>query len=88
MKDLHSILMEERAKNAELMSDVSTLKSKLLEKEDELNFKNQHIREKEEQLVKMNEQNTVSVPEESLTRSHEIDELVKEIEYCISQLRK
>ncbi len=88
MKDLHSFLLEERAKNAKLITDNSTLKSELREKDEELNGKNQYILEKENQLVKMNEQNTVSVPEESLTRSLEIDELVKEIEHCISQLRK
>jgi len=88
MKDLHSFLLDERAKNAKLITDISTLRSELLEKDEELNGKNHYIMEKENQLVKMNEQNTVSVPEESLTRSHEIDELVKEIEHCISQLRK
>jgi|TARA_R110000737_G_scaffold222262_1_gene237534 chromosome segregation ATPase len=88
MKILHSHLLEERAKNAKLESDLESLKMSLQEKNEELATKNQQLSEKESQLVQMNEQNTVSMPEESLNRSHEIDELVKEIEYCIGQLRK
>ncbi len=88
MKNLHSFLLEERAKNVKLSAEIANLKSEILEKEEELKISNQLIREKEGQLEQINEQNTVSSPEESLTRTHEIDELVKEIEYCISQLRK
>jgi chromosome segregation ATPase len=88
MKVLHSHLLEERAKNANLTADLEALKTDLRQKNEELMAKNQEISEINSQLIKMNEQNTVSMPEESLNRAHEIDELVKEIEYCIDQLRK
>lgn len=88
MKDLHSFLLDERTKNAKLTAELTNLKSEIQEKEEELLVKDQLIKDTQNQLVQINEQNTVSAPEESLTRTHEIDELVKEIEYCISQLRK
>jgi uncharacterized protein YfkK (UPF0435 family) len=88
MKILHTHLLEERSKNAQLIEDLSQLKSVILEKDQELIAKNQLISEKESQLDQINEQNAVSLPDDSLNRAHEIDELVKEIEYCIGQLRK
>lgn len=88
MKISHTNLLEERTKNARLLDDLAILKSELQDKNEELLGKNQIISGQEVILEKMNEQNTVSLPEDSLNRSHEIDELVKEIEYCIGQLRK
>jgi hypothetical protein len=88
MKILHTHLLNERSKNAILIDDLASLKSELQEKKEVLMAKDIQISEKDSQLEKMNEQNTVSSPDESLNRSHEIDELVKEIEYCIGQLRK
>lgn len=88
VKGLHSFLLEERAKNEELTAELTSLKTELHEKIEELKLKDQLISDKDSLLRQMNEQNTVSVPEESLNRAFEIDELVKEIEYCIGQLRK
>jgi predicted nucleic acid-binding Zn-ribbon protein len=88
MKSLHALVLNERAKNSQMVAEIDALKSDLIEKNEELIAKEEQIQEMENQLVGMHEQSTVSVPDASLSRSHEIDELVKEIEYCIGQLRK
>ena len=87
-KSLHGKLVSEREKNASLISENEKLQSKLNEKLAEISTLESKMIEQEQRLVGQNEQSSVLVANPSLGRTQEIDELVKEIEYCISQLRK
>ncbi len=87
-KNLHGKLQAERDRNASLISENEELQSKLNEKLAEITALENKLIEQEQRLIGQNEQSSVPVSNSSLGRTQEIDELVKEIEYCISQLRK
>lgn len=87
-KGLHKLLVAEREKNAELAAKNQNLQSELEQKVSEMKNLEAKWKEQEERLMLLTEQNAAPVVNSSLGKSQEIDELVKEIEYCISQLRK
>ncbi|MFT5582111.1 MAG: chromosome segregation ATPase [Lentimonas sp.] len=79
---------------ASLSSENDRLQNELLQSEqgltklkDALNIGESKIKELEKVIALKSEQNSSIVPLEN-NRDNEIDELVKEIEYCIGQLRK
>ena len=87
-KGLHGLLVSEREKNANLLSKNEQLQAQFEEKQAEVSRLESKLNEQEERLVGLTEQSSVSVASPSKGNAQEIDELVKEIDYCISQLRK
>ena len=85
---LHGLLLSEREKNASLLSKNEQLQSDLEEKLDEVSRLESKLNEQEKRMVGQSEQSSVSAVAPSNGNAQEIDELVKEIDYCISQLRK
>ena len=78
-----------RQKNTDLEADVLDWKSKYQIAQTNLDSCKVELAEKTDALDKIDEQkmnSEVSVP--SSNKNAEIDELVKEIEYCIGQLKK
>ena len=83
----HNLYLTERSNNQSLNDELSELKSQLSEKDELI----AELQSKIENMSKVQETTTVqSVDEksESLISDDHIDELVKEIEYCIGQLKK
>ncbi len=87
-KGLHNLLVAERETNAVLSSKNQSLQTDLDQKSAQIEELENKMKVQEERLMVMTEQDSGSAVIPSLGRSQEIDELVKEIEYCISQLRK
>ena len=86
-KALFSQLTEEREMNKSLLAELRTLKeveSNLIQKEvaylHEISDLKMALEEAKSQVVE--------VPTSLVKKDEEIDELVNEIEYCISQLKK
>lgn len=69
-----------------LQNEVESLKAQLTKKGEELNHANKTVLELEAKLIANNKQD-VKVKETGVSED-QIDELVKEIEYCIGQLKK
>ncbi|MDG1148058.1 MAG: hypothetical protein P8N52_07115 [Crocinitomicaceae bacterium] len=80
-------LEKERSKSEDLQNEVVSLREQLAEKQVELNGLSTKISELETKLITKKEQDVVVV-EETGVSDNQIDELVKEIEYCIGQLKK
>lgn len=87
-KDLHSQLESERSKNLELKAELETITNE-----------NSHLKEKNEEYIQTNlklvteleatiKQGVEVHNDADGNRNAEIDELVREIEYCITQLKK
>ena len=85
---LHGLLVVERENNASLLSKNEQLQSDLDEKLAEVSRLESKLNEQDKQMVGLTEQSSVSTAIPSRGNAQEIDELVKEIDYCISQLRK
>lgn len=81
-----SQLASVNSQNASLQNEVETLKTQLAQKGEELDQANSTVSELEAKLITNNEQD-VKVFETGVSED-QIDELVKEIEYCIGQLKK
>jgi chromosome segregation ATPase len=80
-------LEKECSKSESLQNEVVSLGDQLVEKQIELNDLSTKISELETKLITKKEQDVVIVKETGVSDS-QIDELVKEIEYCIGQLKK
>jgi hypothetical protein len=87
-KSLNSDLQNEKSRNAALLLEIDKMKSELFtatEREFMLNTEVETLKS----ALQVAENNVVEVPVQSLgKREEEIEELVKEIEYCIEQLKK
>ena len=85
---LHSELQSEKSRNVALQREVERMKGELLsfsEKEFMLNTEIETLKS----ALQLAENKVVEVPVQLVgKREEEIDELVKEIEYCIEQLKK
>jgi predicted nucleic acid-binding Zn-ribbon protein len=79
-------LVLELQKNAELLSKIEVLENAAIEKENELSSLRESLVGLEKELASANEQ-VVNPVVSGGRNDEEIDELVKEIEYCISQLK-
>jgi chromosome segregation ATPase len=84
---LHGQLSTERSSNQELQDEVSSLKNEVSSKEEEIIGLKSKISELETKLETKDERD-VNVSEDAGVSEEQIDELVKEIEYCIEQLKK
>ncbi len=84
---LHQKLKDERAKNMDQQNQISNLQGDISKLKKDLEERNLRLKNVEEELAVQRSQH-VEVPG-SLKRSDaEIEELVKEIDYCIQQLKK
>ena len=77
----------EQNKNSELSQEIESLKAKLQSKENEVLQLNGKIQDLETEKNDLESKN-IAVPAENGVSEEQIDELVKEIEYCITQLKK
>ncbi len=80
-------LEKERSDAKLLVNEIKDLRSQLAKKEVEMNNFSTKISGLETKLI-MKEDQDISVIEETSISENQIDELVKEIEYCIIELKK
>jgi len=84
LKDQLSV---EKTKNESLQEEVNQLKLQLTSKQNEVEALESKIVNLQSDIVKAKEQ-SVNHSTEANVSDEQIDELVKEIEYCIGQLKK
>lgn len=84
----HKQLTAERAANQQLTSELTTVKNILREKEEELLKSARQITELESKLEMAANNSSVIVSEGTGVSDEQIDELVKEIDYCLAQLKR
>ena len=84
---LHNQLSTERSSNQKLQDEVSGLQNQISSKEGEIVELKSKISEWETKLKTVDEQDVIG-SEDTGVSDEQIDELVKEIEYCIEQLKK
>ena len=77
----------EKAKNEELTQEIQTLKQEVTSKGEKVDELNSKITELNDGLKAVKEQ-SITGSEGNGFSDEQIDELVKEIEYCIGQLKK
>lgn len=80
-------LSADRALQKELRAEIASLQSQLAMKNEELEQLRYKLRECEESKKTDEKQNVVALKEQGIS-NEQIDDLVKEIEYCIAQLKK
>lgn len=80
-------LSADRALQKELRAEIASLQSQLATKNEELEQLRYKLRECEESKKTNEKQNVVALKEQGIS-NEQIDDLVKEIEYCIAQLKK
>jgi hypothetical protein len=85
--EIHSQLIKEREKNIALEAENVALKAQLTDMADTQKVLNVEMSELKISLETAKNQ-VVETPISKNRKDEEIDELVKEIEYCISQLKK
>ena len=87
-KSLHTDLQNEKSRNTALLLEIDKMKAELFtatEREFMLNTEIETLKS----ALHMAENKVVEVPIQTLgKREEEIEELVKEIDYCIEQLKK
>ncbi len=83
----HQQLLAERATNQRLQKETEELKQQLSDKEEKILGLQQTLTGLEAKLEATKEKDVV-VSEGTKVSDEQIDELVKEIEYCIAQLKK
>jgi hypothetical protein len=84
---LHNQLSIERANNEKLRGENETMKNEILLKEKEIDANQARISNIEKGMIATQGQGVI-VAEEKVVSEQQIDELVKEIEYCIAQLKR
>lgn len=87
MIQMHNQLVDSREKNSSLETENRSLKSQIEFLQQSNNALEVRLSDLELQLITAKEQ-VASTPASVYRNEEEIDELVKEIEYCISQLKK
>jgi hypothetical protein len=87
-KSLHLDVQNERSRNAALLLEIDKMKAELFtatEREFMLNTEIETLKS----ALNLAENKVIEVPVQTIgKREEEIEELVKEIEYCIDQLKK
>lgn len=87
-KSLHLDLQNERSRIASLLLEIDKMKEELFTSTERELMLNTEI-ETLKSALQLAENKVVEVPVQTFgKREEEIDELVKEIEYCIEQLKK
>lgn len=80
-------LVAERSKNETLHSEINTLKTSLSDCTSKIDALNTEVETLKKAQIASKEQNAVATPETGVS-DKQIDDLVKEIEYCIGQLKR
>jgi uncharacterized protein YoxC len=78
----------EKSKNEELTQEIQNLKQEISSKDGKVDELNEKIGELNESVKTAKEQSITSSEVTTGVTDEQIDELVKEIEYCIEQLKK
>ena len=87
-KALHKVVLEERDKNGHLNSEIERL-NKLLDEKNEECFSLSKNLDSVQSALSLAENKVIENPGQTIGKSEqEIDELVKEIEFCIEQLKQ
>ena len=85
---LHQELQNERTKSAGLENELSVLKSDLNAKSAEIQASKEKIAQLGDQLKTLSEQKVDQSTSGADISDEQIDELVREIEFCIAQLKQ
>ena len=85
---LKGVLSSHVEKNHQLSAEIEMLKVEKNDLEAKIQAREAELNELSERTKITIEQNAISPDDRSVQREKEIDDLVKEIEYCISQLEK
>jgi hypothetical protein len=85
---LHKIVLEERDKNSNLNIEIERLNKLLSEKNEECLLLSKNL-DSVQSALSLTENKVIENPGQTIGKSEqEIDELVKEIEFCIEQLKQ
>jgi hypothetical protein len=85
---LHKIVLEERDKNSNLNIEIERLNKLLSEKNEECLLLSKNL-DSVQSALSLTENKVIENPVQTIGKSEqEIDELVKEIEFCIEQLKQ
>jgi len=85
---LHKIALEERDKNSHLNIEIERLNKLLSEKNEECLLLSKNL-DSVQSALSLTENKVIENPGQTIGKSEqEIDELVKEIEFCIEQLKQ
>ena len=85
---LHKVVLEERDKNGHLNSEIERLNKLLSEKNEEVFSLSKNL-DSVQSALSLAENKVIENPGQAIGKSEqEIDELVKEIEFCIEQLKQ
>ena len=85
---LHKVVLEERDKNGHLNIEIERLNKLLSEKNEECLLLSKNLNSVQSALS-LTENKVIENPVQAIGKSEqEIDELVKEIEFCIEQLKQ
>ena len=85
---LHKIVLEERDKNSHLNIEIERLNKLLSEKNEECLLLSKNL-DSVQSALSLTENKVIKNPGQTIGKSEqEIDELVKEIEFCIEQLKQ
>ena len=85
---LHKIVLEERDKNSHLNIEIERLNKLLSEKNEECLLLSKNL-DSVQSALSLTENKVIENPVQAIGKSEqEIDELVKEIEFCIEQLKQ
>jgi len=85
---LHKIVIEERDKNSHLNIEIERLNKLLSEKNEECLLLSKNL-DSVQSALSLTENKVIENPVQTIGKSEqEIDELVKEIEFCIEQLKQ
>tara|TARA_R110002072_G_scaffold20688_3_gene74831 strand:- start:1387 stop:1695 length:309 start_codon:yes stop_codon:yes gene_type:complete len=91
IREKHSLvneqLLTEQAKNTKFQEEIDELKSSLKVCKEELSSLEYKMEDAEKNKNGLSEQN-ITRSEGTMISDEQIDELVKEIDYCIGQLKK
>ena len=86
--DLHQQMLSEREKNTALETELKQAKSLLSANQEQIFHLEEKNRAVQNELTQLNEQLESQKSEVILNKDAEIDELVREIDHCISQLKQ
>lgn len=87
-QDLHQQLVAEREKNTALDTELKQARVLLSANQEEISSLNEKVQELQSDLGQLNEQLESQKSEAVKDKDAEIDELVREIDNCISQLKQ
>jgi predicted nucleic acid-binding Zn-ribbon protein len=87
-QDLHHELVSEREKNLTLVNELGQTKTLFSANQAQIFQLEEQVRFLQSELIRLNEQLSSQKSLVEINKDAEIDELVREIEHCISQLKQ